>query len=113
MLKKICTVMAVVFSINISAANISGTSTISKLYTYGENTKHNNRIVIVVDSPSAGCDDGYWLDSSDNLGNKNIAAFLLSAFHANSKVYFAAYTDQLWTGSSGKFCKIHSVGLER
>ena len=90
----------------------SHTSTITAMYTYGEDVTYQNDIAIKVAVPLAGCEAGFWLKSTDNLANKNMSAFLISAFHANTKVYFAVYTNQIWAGSTpAKYCKIHSVGL--
>ncbi|NQZ07235.1 MAG: hypothetical protein HRT35_08740 [Algicola sp.] len=101
-----------VLSFNTFAASVSTTTTIIKMYTYGEDSTYHNDMVIKVATPLAGCESGFWLKSTDSLASKNMSAFLISAFHANSKVYFAAYNNQMWAGSTpAKYCKIHSVGL--
>ncbi|WP_299007059.1 hypothetical protein [uncultured Shewanella sp.] len=98
-------------STQVFSASVSTTTTVNTLYTYGEGSSRHNDIVIKVDSPLTGCEAGFWVKSTDNIGNKNVSAFLLSAFHAGSKMYIAAYNDQLWSGSDGNYCKVHSIGL--
>lgn len=111
---KVFFIVLMVASLNTFAENVTTTTSITKMYTYGEDTGAlHNDIVIKVANPVAGCEGGFWLRSTDNLGNKNIAAFLLSAFHGNSKVYFGAYSNQRWSGSTGKYCKIHTIGIEK
>lgn len=112
MKKYIIGCMLMGLSLNTFAADVIYESTIVKMYTYGEDTGFHNDIVVKVAIPLAGCEDGFWLKSTDNLTNMNMSSFLTSAFHANAKVYFAAYSDQRWPGSKvGKYCKISIVGL--
>jgi hypothetical protein len=113
---KILGAILMVFSLNSIANNVNSVgTTITKLYTYGEERGNiSNDIVIKVSSSTPGCKNGFWVKSSDNIANKNIAAFLLSAFHANSKVYFSADNDQLWSGSSsGIYCKVSTIILAK
>lgn len=109
-LRIVCFLLMTV-SINVFAGDVTTTTTISGIYTYGEDTgASQNAIVIKVANTISGCESGFWVSPADSLGNKNIAAFLLSAFHSNSNVYFAAYDDQLLFGNH---CKVHSTGLVR
>ena len=90
-------------------ASVSTTTTITGIYTYGVDTGFSqNLISVTVANPLIGCKGGFWVHPTDNLDNKAIASFLLSAFHSSSRVYFAAYNNQLW---GGNYCKIHSIGL--
>jgi hypothetical protein len=108
---KIICMLLVVLSFNAFSANVTSERVITSIYTYGkDNGASQNIIAIKVADPVQFCDDGFWLSPEDNLENKSIAAFLLSAFHTGSTVYFAGYTDQLW---AGEHCKIHSVGLKK
>ena len=108
---KILGAFLLAFSLSALSSNIGTTTTITGIYTYGIDTgSFHNLISVKVANPIVGCEDGFWVQAADNEGNKNISAFLLSAFHTGSNVYFAAYTDQLW---NGKHCKIHSAGLTK
>jgi len=112
-MKVVFLAMLLLFScVAFSGTSTTATTKITALYTYGEDGL-NNDILVTVDLPAAGCQSGFWVRSTDSIGNKNISAYLLSAFHAQTNVYFGAYIDQLWSGSGGKFCKIHTVGLVR
>lgn len=112
MKKYIIGCMLMALSLNTLGASVSTTTTITAMYTYGEDSPYQNDIAIKVATPLAGCEAGFWLKSTDNLANRNMSALLISAFHANTKVYFAVYSNQTWGGSTpGKYCKIHSMGL--
>lgn len=92
--------------------NVTTTTTINNMYTYGEDVTHqNNDLIIVVANPVAGCEAGFWVSANDIANNNNISAFALSAFHASAKVYVAGDTDKRWSGSSGNYCKLTSIGL--
>lgn len=106
---KIFGILLLILSTNILAGNVTTTTTINGIYTYGEDAgASQNAIVIKVANPITGCENGFWVSPADSTANKNISAFLLSAFHSGSNVYFAAYDDQLLFGSH---CKAHSIGL--
>ncbi len=94
-----------------AGTSTSTTTTIKAMYIY---ESRGNEIAIQVTTPTAGCSAGFWLASDVAEKNKNFAAYLLSAFHAGSNVYFGAYTDESWSGSTpGAYCKIHSLGLTK
>ena len=101
-----------VLSFNTLAGYVDETTTITALTTYGvDNAAVHNDIVIKVVAPGTGCEGGFWLKSTDSLANKNMSTFLLSAFHSNTKVRFLAYSNQQWSGSTGKFCKLYAMSL--
>jgi len=95
--------------------NVAQTTTITQMYTYGtyetSDTRYRNEIVVKVVNPIGDCSSGYYLSADDNLNNPSLASFLLSAFHASTTVRFGARKDQLWHGSSGKYCRIANVSL--
>ena len=106
---KIIGTFLLLVSSKLLAGNVSYTTKITAMYTYGEDTgASQNAIVIKVSNPIRGCTDGFWVSPQDNIANKNIPSFLLSAFHSGSNVYFAAYDHQLLFGNH---CKAHSVGI--
>ena len=109
MKSKIIGAMLALSSASLFAGNVTTTTTITAVYTYGEdNGTSHNAIIVKVANPIAGCSDGFWISPADSDSNKNMPAFLLSAFHSESKVYFAAFDDQLLFGNH---CKAHSLGL--
>ena len=114
-LKSISTLIADVVtctSLNAQAYNsVAATTKVTAVYTYGLDTSHHNKLHIKVTSAPAGCSEGYWVSKEDNDANSGIRALLLSAFHAKSKIYIAAYSDMLWAGGTAQICKIHSIGV--
>lgn len=60
-----------------------------------------------------GCSGGYWLKKED-AGFKQNISFLLSAFHAGTKIKTAGYDDILWPGNpDAKYCLVPWLTLEK
>lgn len=114
-LATLLTTLAITVSLNAhSATSTSTTTTVTSMYTYAGLSDLENDIIVKVTTPVTGCEGGFWVKSTDNLANQNISSFLLSAFHNGSKVYFGAYIDQTWSASaSPKYCRVHSIGVEK
>lgn len=53
---------------------------------------------------------GYWVHT-DSLGYETLLSVALSAKHTNSSVKIYADKDNIWTGSSHKYCHVHSLQL--
>ena len=68
-------------------------------------------VVIVPSSATAGCADGFWLRPADP-GFKSLYATLMMAYATRSTVTIAGYTDSVWTGSSGTFCRVYAITPE-
>ncbi|TFH93050.1 hypothetical protein [Vibrio ouci] len=98
-------------SLNLNAGDTTVETFVHAVYTYGRDTgQAENMLVVKVSNPVQGCEDGFYISPEDNRTNSGFSSLLLSAFHANSKVYFAAYTHDL---KIGQHCKAHSIGLVR
>lgn len=93
------------------ANRIESTGKITRLYSYSEQMGFDGDIAIVTNNPVAGCEGGYWLRKASTEGYKNTLSFLISAFHAETNVQFGALTNELWPGSSAKFCRIDQISL--
>ena len=90
-----------------AAVLLSSPVTISTLYTYPQ--FGGGDVVVQVSQPLAGCESGFWLSASDP-GFKSVYAQLLLARAARTVLSIWAYSDQIWTGSSGNTCRIQAVG---
>ena len=96
-----------------SIANGAIQSTTSKIDTIGTySTFGNGDVVFQLDTQTTGCEGGFWLRESDPGFNSNLS-LLLSAFHADTTLSLAAHTDQLWTGSATKYCRIDWLKLSK
>jgi hypothetical protein len=79
---------------------------IQELWTYTDYTGVGDAVITV--NASAPTCDGYWLRQSDP-GSKNTLALLLAAKAQNATIKIYAYDDQIWSGSSGKYCRIYTI----
>ena len=100
----------VLFSPSVFAERVVAESTISRIYNY-EIAGSEGDLAIKIDNAPIGCEAGYWLKRSDTIGYKNSVSFLLSAFHAKSKIYLSGLTESRWQGSSGNYCQADIVAL--
>jgi hypothetical protein len=96
---------------------VATVANVERIFTYGtyenNNLSFRNQVVILVDTPLAGCEGGFWISGDDAENNPTMVSMLLSAFHANSQVRFSAYNDDFWSGSSTKYCRINNLALVR
>ncbi len=111
---KICiSIIMLVLSANSFSAVISTTGTdvkIKSIYTYHKDLPYGGQIIVKTMSPVTSCEDGFWISKEDLEANSNIAAYLLSAFHSGSTVYFAADNGLRWPHNSSKaYCKVNTV----
>lgn len=65
-------------------------------------------VAIVVANPATNCPNGFWLSPSDP-GFKSVLASILAAHHSRSRVRVYGDDAQLWSGSSGAYCRITAV----
>jgi hypothetical protein len=80
---------------------------ITAIYSYSD--YGTGDVVITVQNAPAACQHGYWIRMTD-VGAKTVYAQVLAAFHAKTGLRVGGYDDQLWAGSSGKYCRIYFVG---
>jgi hypothetical protein len=69
-------------------------------------------VVAVLDDPIPGCEAGVWIGSS-SPGYKVTVSTLLMLQSSGSTARVWAHDDQLWSGSSGKFCRISTLNPVR
>ncbi|WP_428610710.1 hypothetical protein, partial [Sedimenticola sp.] len=67
-------------------------------------------VVVKVNSPSAGCADGYWM-SSNEAGSNFALSVLLTARAGGEQISIEGDQDRRWSGSSKDYCHIFKVGL--
>jgi hypothetical protein len=91
-------------------AAISGTAVTKVSFMQSYNQYGGGDTTFQVETPLAGCENGFWMSKSDAGFNTNLA-LILSAYHAKSSVIVYALTDQIWGGSAGKYCKLYMIEL--
>lgn len=64
--------------------------------------------LIQVASPLENCEGGFYASSSDP-GSKNVFAMLQMAYLTKTKLQIWAESDQLFSGSSNRYCHIYAV----
>jgi hypothetical protein len=78
---------------------------VTRIYTYTD----INDVIVQVESPLAGCADGFWLRMSDT-GAKTVYSQVLAAQAANTPLQITAAETQLWPQSAtGQFCRLSVV----
>jgi hypothetical protein len=85
-------------------------SNISAVYSY--NQYGNGDVVFKINNPVPDCIDGYWLTKTDAGFQANMATILL-AFQANTSILVHGAPTQLWSGSTGKYCKLYAIWLSK
>ena len=112
MCKKLLFLATLALSFGSMAAGVTTTANITQIYTYGtyenNNTEWRNQIAVKVDTTVEGCEGGFYISSDDNKNNPAMVSFLLSAFHADSRVRFSALDDDI---RPGKFCRVINLAL--
>jgi hypothetical protein len=66
-------------------------------------------IIIVVQNPPPACQHGFWIRLADP-GSKTVFAHVLEAYQAKATLRMGGYDNELWPGSSGKYCRLYFVG---
>ena len=67
-------------------------------------------VLFKVENPILECIDGYWLTKTDSGYQANVV-MIITAFQAKTPVVVFGLSDQLWSGSGGKYCKLYSFDL--
>jgi len=94
-----------------SHAAIVSTAVTKVIRIYSFNQYGGGDAVFLTENPVAGCENGFWMSKSDAGFNANLAA-ILSAYHAKSPVVVYGLTEQIWGGSTGKYCKLYNIELQ-
>ena len=89
-----------------SATEASISSKVKEIYSYSE--YGGGDVIVKLESNSVNCSDGYWLKKIDPGFQVNVS-MLIAAYQANNQLVLKGHTDQMWPGSSGKFCHVYSV----
>ena len=79
-------------------------TTVSSVWSYSS----TGDVTFKVANPIPECIDGYWIAKTD-VGFQVNFSMILAASAAKSSVVVDAYTDKLWPGSGGKYCKLNSL----
>ncbi len=103
-------ILLLFFSSVANSAVQTVTSKVDLIGTYS--TYGDGDVVFQLDDELSGCEGGLWLRKSDP-GFDSHLNLLLSAFHANTKLTIGAHTDQLWSGSTKKYCRVDWIKLLR
>ncbi|MCE9687629.1 hypothetical protein LZP73_15685 [Shewanella sp. AS16] len=109
--KSVLSFTLLVSSTSVFADRINVTTTIDALYTYSEQGAFDGDVAIKISNPPVGCEGGFWLRSADTAGYKNITSFLLSAYHAKSKVSLGGLSNEIWKGSGTNYCRLDQISL--
>jgi len=86
------------------AAYVSANLGRVRLYVY---STFGNGDVAFYGTPAGSC-VGFWLRPTDP-GFKNMYAVLLAARAADRPVQVWGYDDQVWTGSTGTYCRVDTI----
>ncbi len=98
-------------SYGVRADRVTVTGKIERLYTYSEQVGFDGDVAVVMSTNIAGCEGGFWLRKADTEGFRNTLSFLLSAFHAGTTVQAGGLNNEIWSGSSSKFCRLDQLAL--
>lgn len=107
MLKALFVVAILLILPPVYANSVASTETKIK-YISSYNQHRGGDVIFVIEQTPTACASGYWLTKDDPGFNANFT-MLISAYHAKNKVIIYGSSDQLWPGSSGKFCKLNSI----
>lgn len=83
---------------------------ITQLYVYPD--YGGGDVTAVLDDPIPGCEAGVWISPS-SPGFKAAFATLLMLQNTGGLARIWVHDDQLWPGSSGRHCKVHTINPVR
>ncbi len=108
-MKKLALSLLLLAPILAQAALVNTANT--KIKTIGSFTQYNGGdVYFAVETSIFDCEYGFWLNKSDPGFSANMA-LLLSAYHTKAPVVVYGHSEQLWSGSSGRYCKLYSIAL--
>lgn len=67
-------------------------------------------VIFTITTVVSGCEAGYWLRPADAGFDRNLAA-VMSAHLAGRPIIVLAHDNQLWSGSPGKYCRVHLISI--
>ena len=108
MKKIVISAIAVFVSGQINAAMVVTPVPVTITSFYVQTTYGGGDVAFVVSSAPTGCEHGFWLRPSD-AGFKSAYAAILTAHTAKTPLYIWAYDNELWSGSSGHFCRVDAI----
>ena len=89
------------------ATVVGGTvGTISAVWSYTD--FGTGDVVIIVANPLATCQQGFWLRMTD-VGAKQTYAMILTYQAMGLSLNAYGYVDQLWSGTSGRYCRLQAL----
>jgi hypothetical protein len=80
---------------------------VNGIYTYTD--YGTGDVIVVVQSPPAACQNGFWIRMTD-AGAKTVYAQVLAAYYTKTPLRMGGYDDQMWAGSTGKYCRLYFTG---
>ena len=80
---------------------------VTGVYTYTD--YGTGDVVVTVQNPPSACQHGYWIRMTD-AGAKTTYAQILAAYYAKTPLRIGGYDDQMWPGSTGKYCRLYFAG---
>ena len=95
---------------SVADIEISPSTTVSQLLSFSEYGEGD--VVAKLNNNGNICSGGYWLRKSDPGFEANLS-LILSALHSGSMVQIRAHTDRIWPGSSGTYCHVYLVTINK
>lgn len=84
----------------------TGFTTVTDVFSY--TNYGNGDVAFRVENSIDECSHGYWFNKSDAGYNANLT-MIIAAYQAKNTVKIYGLPDQLWAGSSGKYCKLYNI----
>jgi hypothetical protein len=100
---------AILIALSAHAAYV-GTSTTRVALVSSYNQFGGGDVIFKIENPIPECIDGYWLTKTDPDYQTNLA-MIVTSYHTKTLVVVYGLSDQLWSGSAGKYCKLYSFDL--
>ncbi|QUJ69864.1 hypothetical protein KDD30_16970 (plasmid) [Photobacterium sp. GJ3] len=103
--------LAGLLSMSANAVNMnyvgSGVSTIKILHSYSEYGGGDVYFTLTEPETTA-CPNGYWLRKTDPGFEANLS-MAIAAYHAKSSIEAYGLSDEIWSGSNGKYCRLYAI----
>ena len=93
-------------NVTLSAFETSGLNNVTQIISFSEYGEGD--VTVKLTTNTAGCIHGYWLKKTDPGFQTNFN-MILASYQTKSKIRISAHTNQLWSGSGGKFCHVYYV----
>ncbi|MEZ9526794.1 hypothetical protein [Enterovibrio norvegicus] len=84
----------------------SSTSTIVIVNSYSE--YGGGDVYFTLASPADECPNGYWMRKTDPGFQANLS-MVIAAYQAKSSVRIYGLPDEMWSGTSGKACRLYAI----